>query len=60
MEIEVAVVVIIHIAPAITNGTMPSISTGKGRNSFKVSVPEKSSVPDKTHPMIGPIIVLVT
>lgn len=60
MDIEVAVVVIIQNTPAVKNGIILSMSMDKGRSSFKVSVPVNKRAPDKTHPMMGPMMVLVT
>ena len=60
MEMEVAVAVIIQNTPAITNGTMPSTSMSRGRTPFIKSVPKRNSAADKTHPIMGPMMVLVT
>ena len=60
MEMEVAVVVIIQKIPEKTKGAKVQISRGMGRDFVITSVPVKRRAPERMHPRIGPIMVLVT
>ena len=60
MEMEVAVVVIVQKIPEMTKGIRAQTSRGMGRDLVMRLVPVKKRTPERTHPITGPMMVLVT